>query len=207
MWASASVKWPLILCLPKWSELWTAIVEQSLSIVVAYLPAATEGRRAQSSDRMLRSTRNWPWYAIRRKSKLIDLQRQTRTANFCNFQILETMRQHLPNNMPAKPVSESRTMTVKLSPLFSVPNTTPMKKITSVHCKNTITDCVRMWAMSSSGVVMPATSVRSQTPSMRSVMNTAAVTNVAKKKTILWELKKMRIGSNGFSDWPALTSW
>lgn len=31
----------------------------------------------------------------------------------------------------------------------------------------------------------PATIVRSQTPSMRSVMNTAAVTNVAKKKTIL----------------------
>lgn len=31
----------------------------------------------------------------------------------------------------------------------------------------------------------PATSVRSHTPSVRSVINTAAVTNVAKKKTIL----------------------
>lgn len=77
-------------------------------------------------------------------------------------------------------------MTVRLSPLFSVPNTTPMKKMTSVHCRNTSTECVMMCASSSSGVVMPATSVRSQTPSIRSVMKTAAVTSVAKKKTILF---------------------
>lgn len=32
---------------------------------------------------------------------------------------------------------------------------------------------------------IPATNVRSQTPSIRSVINTEAVTNVAKKNTIL----------------------
>lgn len=42
-------------------------------------------------------------------------------------------------------------------------------------------------------IFLPATSVRSQTPSIRSVIKTAAVTNVAKKKTILQqqiEIKK-----------------
>lgn len=63
---------------------------------------------------------------------------------------------HSPNNIPAKPVNDNKTITVKLSPLFWVPNTTPMKNITSVHCKNTITDWVKMCANSSSGVVIPA---------------------------------------------------
>lgn len=51
---------------------------------------------------------------------------------------------HIPNNMPANPVKDNNKITVKLSPLFSVPNTTPMKNITSVHCKKTITDWVRI---------------------------------------------------------------
>lgn len=63
---------------------------------------------------------------------------------------------HLPNNMPANPVKDNKRMTVRLSPLFSVPNTTPMKKMTSVHCNNTITDWVKIWANNNSGVVIPA---------------------------------------------------
>lgn len=60
-----------------------------------------------------------------------------------------------PNNIPANPVKDNRHITVRLSPLFSVPNTTPIKNITSVHCKNTITDCVTICAINNSGVVIP----------------------------------------------------
>lgn len=62
---------------------------------------------------------------------------------------------YIPNNIPANPVNDSNTITVKLSPLFSVPKTTPMKNITSVHCKNTMTDCVNICAINNSGVVIP----------------------------------------------------
>lgn len=58
--------------------------------------------------------------------------------------------------MPANPVKDNKRITVRLSPLFSVPNTTPMKKMTSVHCKNTITDWVKICANNNSGVVIPA---------------------------------------------------
>lgn len=87
--------------------------------------------------------------------------------------------------MPQSPWSIVSIITQPMSPLHSTPNTKIMKISTNAVWPHITTNCVTTWENSISPGVTPATQLRSNKPSILSMINADDVNATAKKKTIL----------------------